>query len=103
MSNEQIMQSLQAMPPAQREQMMQLMKTIGSQPESLFNMFERLEIPWEKRRTKEGDIAIIIKWDDFMAGERRNQDQGSILKRLMEQNPTGVKELELIDEVEDEL
>lgn len=82
MENE-IFANLEKMDPAKRTQMLAIMKEIGSPPESLFNMLERLGIPWEKRSVS-GKPVIIIDWQQFMDGEQRNQAQGSILKRLMQ-------------------
>ena len=53
------------------------MKHMGEPPESFLAMLDRLDVPWVK---EEGNL--IIKWSDFLAGEQRNPEQGSILKRL---------------------
>ena len=67
-------------------------QALGQQPESLFALLERLEIPWSKTdlplSTAGSDdepistACVIIKWEDLMSGEKRNQEQGPMLKRL---------------------
>ena len=65
------------------------MHYMGQPPESLLELLERLEIPWERIKNVPGDESydtLVIKWSDFLDGERRNQEQGSVLKRLYGQD-----------------
>lgn len=65
------------------------MHYMGQPPESLLELLDRLEIPWERIKNVPGDESydtLVIKWSDFLDGERRNQEQGSVLKRLYGQD-----------------
>lgn len=84
------MANLQKMEPTKREQMMELLKAVGSPPEPLLQLLDRLQIPWE-RKPVDGVNCLIIKWGDFMDGERRNQEQGPIIKRLMDKSGTSAQ------------
>ena len=70
------------------ERLVKLFKALGDAPETILDMFERLELPYEKVWGFEDDSNesvlqyITIKWSDLLAAEKRNQDQGSIAKRL---------------------
>lgn len=79
------LQELQSSDPVKFEQMMILLKAIGSPPESLVALFDRLEIPWDRKQI-DGVNCIVIQWKEFMAGEKRNQEQGPILKRIAEES-----------------
>lgn len=70
------------------------MKHMSEPPEPLLSLFERLEIPWEKVQNVPGDPShdtLVIRWTDILAGEQRNQTQGSILQRLY--GTEGLKDL----------
>ena len=61
------------------------MHHMGEPPESVLELLDRLEIPWERAKNVAGDESydtLVIRWSDLLDGERRNQEQGSVLKRL---------------------
>lgn len=77
------LQQLQNTDPVKFEQTMMLLKAVGAPPEPLMQLFDRLEIPWEKKAI-DGTNCIVISWKEFMDGERKLQEEGPILKRLLE-------------------
>lgn len=85
MVNEEFMKNLEEMDPVRREQMMALMKAISSPPERILDLLDRVGIPWERKHV-DGKSCLVARWDDISAGEQRNQEQGPILKRLLEDN-----------------
>jgi hypothetical protein len=78
---------LEAMPDAQRTQMLSLLQAISQPPESMVEMFERINLRWKREYVGgEGEYpsgALIIDWKQFMAAEKELQLQGPILKRLL--------------------
>lgn len=88
MDPQEFMNNLQNMDPVRQKQMMSLMKAVGSPPETLMQLLDRLQIPWD-RKPVDGINCVVIKWGDFMDGERKLQEQGPILKRLMQESATG--------------
>lgn len=63
-----------------------LVRLLNSPPENIVAMLDRLEIPWERKKlTKEGERYLIIKWDDLVEGEKRNQAAGPFIKTLVEE------------------
>jgi uncharacterized protein (DUF849 family) len=65
------------------ERLRKAMVYMNQAPEALLALLERLEIPWEKKHFKsQGKDYLFISWEDLLAGEARNQEQGSVLKRL---------------------
>jgi hypothetical protein len=70
--------------PKQRAGQMALIKLLTTPPEQLLQLFERLQIPWE-RLTIDGEPCFVVKWADLMAGEARNQEQGPYMRKLMEE------------------
>ena len=65
------------------ERLKQAMLELNKQPEAILALLERLEIPWEKKHFKsQSKDYLIIAWDDLLAGEAKNQEQGSVFKRL---------------------
>lgn len=70
-----------------------LFKKISERPESILDMFYRLEIPWYRRQfdhlidsDPEGTEYIIIRVKDLEVGEERNQSQGSIASRVYKEH-----------------
>lgn len=69
-----------------------MLKALSAEPEPVKDMLFRLGIPWELKTLSgtehfwkddpEGEQYIIIKQSDLDAGELRNQEQGSIAKRI---------------------
>ncbi|AVD99704.1 hypothetical protein HWB51_gp108 [Mycobacterium phage Cuke] len=62
-----------------------IMQAMSAPPEPLLSLFERLGIPFEIVENVPGDPSfdtVVIKVTDLVAGEERNQAQGSTLARL---------------------
>lgn len=87
MDPQDFMKNLESMDPVRRTQMMALLKAVGSPPEPIMQLLDRLQIPWE-RKPVDGVNCVVIKWGDFMDGERKLQEQGPILKRLVAETAT---------------
>lgn len=68
--------------PRQRAAQMAMIKVLSTPPEQILNLFERLEIPWERVKI-DGESCFVVKWSDLMAGESRNQAEGPFIKKLM--------------------
>jgi hypothetical protein len=70
--------------PRARASQMAMIKVLSTPPEPLLNLFERLQIPWE-RVVIDGESCCIIKWADLMTGETRNQAEGPFIKKVVEE------------------
>lgn len=66
------------------------MRALNEQPETILALLDRLEIPWQKvnsgQTIQSQNAVLVIDWPDLLAGEKRQQDQGSVLKRLYGNN-----------------
>lgn len=60
-----------------------MLKLLSTPPERIIDLFDRLEIPWERTRTDDGTPVFVVKWDDLMAGETRNQAEGPFIKKIL--------------------
>jgi hypothetical protein len=59
----------------------QMMRALAAPPEPILELLERLEIPCHIRQLDDGDF-FVIRSEDLLAGEERNQKQGSQLQRM---------------------
>lgn len=84
MLNEEFLKNLEQMEPARREQTLALMRAIGSPPERILDLLDRVGIHWE-RKNIDGQSCLVAPWAEVVEGEKRNQEQGPVLKRLMEE------------------
>ena len=60
-------------------------RLLSTPPETIISMLDRLQIPWDKRKNKEGTEHLIIKWKDLIEGEKRNQAEGPFIRKLAEE------------------
>lgn len=63
---------------------MAMVKLMSQPPETILNLFERLNISWQKVDFEDGP-HLIVKWADLMEGEKRNQTAGPFIKKLVEE------------------
>ena len=65
-----------------------MLKLLATPPESILNMFERLQIPWQRiapgqQIAIKDDNVFVVKWSDLVVGETRNQKEGPFIKKLL--------------------
>jgi len=70
--------------PKAKAMQMAMLKLLSQPPEQILSLFERLEIPWERTNIDE-DSCLVILWSDLMEGERRNQQEGPFIRKLVEE------------------
>jgi hypothetical protein len=68
------------------------LRMLAQPPETIMNMFDRLEIPWARTKVS-GEMCMVVKWKDLMEGEQANQSQGSQMKRMLVELQTESPEL----------
>ena len=75
--------------PKSQAAQMAMIKLLGTPPEPILNLLERLQIPWERKTIKAnksdetGESFLVIKWSALMAGETRNQEEGPFIRKLV--------------------
>lgn len=76
-----------------------MVRLMGTRPEPIMAMLERLEIPWERREVDEKS-CLVISWHELMAGERKLQNSPTFMENLMRE--IGMEHGDLLKEMKGE-